>query len=90
MLVVDMSKSMEETDMKRDRIARDLMLHAHPLRVDDAQRQVAGLELGERTLRTVRRPPQSERFAVEGDRCVEVMGRHRDKVNAGDELVLAY
>ena len=48
-------------DVQRDRVAGDVVLEAHFLGVDHAEREVAGLELGEVALGHVHRAPQAER-----------------------------
>ena len=58
---------------------------AHALGVDDAERDGAGLELGEVALGTVHRALQAERLAVEGDGAFEVPRGDGDEVDAGDD-----
>src|SRR5690349_16355525 len=71
--------------MERERVVADLVLHAHLRRVDDAEREVAGLELGEAAVGHVHRARQAEGLAVEADGAVEVLRQLGDEVDAGDE-----
>jgi len=73
-------------DVQRDRVGIALVLHPHLLRVVDAQRQVAGLELRVVALGYVHRPGQAEDRTVEVGGGGQVMGRHADKVDGPDEL----
>src|SRR3982074_2296770 len=73
--------------MQRDRVAIGVMLESELLRVEHAQRQIAGLELGVAALGHVRRLAQAERLAVELRSGLEVAARPPGKADAADELV---
>ncbi len=62
-------------DVQRDLVALHVVLHAHRLRVDHAQRQVARLELRVVAILAVHRAPQAQCLAVELHRRLDVVRR---------------
>jgi hypothetical protein len=70
-----------------DRVAVRVVLDAQRRRVDQRERERAGLVLGAEGIRPSpdARAGQAEDVAVELARCGEVLGGDRDEVDAGDK-----
>ena len=76
-------------DVQRDRVARDVVLEAHLLRVDDAEGEVAGLELGEVAVGHVDGASEPECGPVELHGRLEVVCGDGHEVHAVHELLVS-
>src|SRR5271166_2819800 len=82
-----LARGLDVLDVQGDLMAMRVVLETHRLGVDEAQCEVAGLELGVVSLRYVNGLPQAQRVAIEVGRSRDVVGRQGKEVNARDELL---